>query len=252
MKIKLFLFSMLGLIIIFSCQSQPKALKFVTLQYPPYEYLENDTLKGIAVDLVKEVFQRMNQPVDIELLLWDEALEKIKKGTADGIFTIYKTPDREEYTNFSAEILIPQIVSLFVLQDSNINFNGDLSELGDHRFGIVNEVSYGSMMDQAIDEGIINNLERFDTGEENMEALLNGDIEILVSNKYGAHFIIQNLGKKDLVKELEPQLQNVPSYVGFSKNKDLEKIRSRFDENIKKIKEDGTYKKIFNVYLTDM
>ena len=73
-----------------------------------------------------------------------------EKGEADGIFTYFKNPQREEYTLFGKEPVETQTISLWVLKDSKIEFNGDLNKLRPYRFGVVNTVSYGERFDAAV------------------------------------------------------------------------------------------------------
>lgn len=214
-------------------------IHLVTLQYPPYEYEKDGEIKGIAVDIVKEIFDRMGYETKIELLPWARALEMIKNGEADGIFTAYKTPERETFADYSNEILIPQTISLFVLNDSEITFDGDLSKLSNYTFGVVNGVSYGEKFDSLIKENILST-ETTSTGEKNIEKLLNKRFDILISNKYGALSILNQKNLSDKIKELTPHVEIVPSYIAFSKSRNLTQLRDEFDKILAKMIEDGT------------
>jgi polar amino acid transport system substrate-binding protein len=223
-------------------------LKLVTLQYPPYEFENDGKIEGVAVEIVKEIFNRMNQPINIELLPWSRALKLIETGDADGIFTIYKTPERELFAEFSSEILIPQTISLFVLWDSNINFNGDLAKLNEYKFGVVRGVSYGKKFDEALEKNIIKNIEEVNIGEQNFMKLLSSRVDIVISNKYGAEYIINQIGYSRQIKELYPEVETLPSYIAFSKKRNLSAIKKEFDKILKEMKSDGSYDKIINDY----
>ncbi|WP_137940099.1 transporter substrate-binding domain-containing protein [Chitinivorax sp. B] len=218
-----------------------QTLELVTLQYPPYQYEENGVVKGLVVDIVNEAFRRIRQPVNITLLPWARAIKMIEDGSADGIFTAYKTPEREVFADYSKEILMPQTVSLFVLKDSSIHFDGDLSRLAGYNFGVVRKVSYGKVFDEAVKHGQIKVPDPANTGEQNIDKLLAKRFDILVSNKYGALDILASKGVLDRVKELSPEVEQVPSYLAFSKRRNLISIRDRFDEALSEMKQDGTY-----------
>ena len=226
--------------------SQP--LQLVTLQYPPYEYQENGEIKGVVIDLVTEIFNRMNKPIEISVLPWARALDYIEKGSADAIFTAYKTPERETFADYSTEVLMPQVVSLFTNKDANISFDGHLKQLKDVNFGVVNKVSYGKKVDLAIQRKVLSKVQKANSGELNMKKLLAGRIDVLVSNKYGAWDILKKLNKQELVTELSPEVQNVPSYMAFSKKRNLTHIRDKFDFILKEMKLDGSYNKIIKAY----
>ncbi len=220
-------------------------LELVTLQYPPYEYKEEGAIKGIAVDIVREVFKRMDQPIEISLYPWSRSLRMVEKGSADGIFTVFKNQEREQFLDYSKEVLMPQVISFFVLADSQIVFDGDISKLHKYKFGIVHGLSYGVLFDAAVKhqtKGISTSSAY--TGEVNIKHLLKQNVDIIVSNKYGALDIIKKMSVQKKIKELSPELQNVPSYIAFSKKKNLTSIRDKFDVIIAQMKKDGTYNRI--------
>ena len=81
-----------------------------------------------------------------------------------------------------------------------------------------------------------------------MEKLLKGRFDVLVSNKYGALDILKKMGKSDRVEELSPEIQSVPSYIAFSKKRNLSAIRDQFDSVFAAMKKDGTYDQIIKGY----
>ena len=229
-------------------QASARTLELVTLQYPPYEYAEEGEVKGFVVDIVTEVFRRMQQPIHISLLPWARSIQMIENGTADAIFTAYKTPEREAFADYSKEILMPQIISLFVLKESTIQFDGDFSKLANYRFGAVRKVSYGRIFDKAVTNGLIQTPDMANTGEKNIDKLLTERFDILVSNKYGALEILKKKGLTEQVKELKPAVENVPSYIAFSKQRNLTQVRDEFDAVLAEMKRDGTYERIIANY----
>lgn len=243
-----FLRILILMVIFIAATVSARPLELLTLQYPPYEFEEDGELKGFVVDIIHAVFQRMDQPINITLLPWARALQMIADGEADAIFTAYKTPEREVFADYSSEILMPQVISLFVRHDSEISFDGDLAKLSGYSFGAVRGVSYGMIFDQTVQNGVINPPDLAATGEINMEKLLGERFDILVSNKYGALHIQQRMNALDLVRELEPEIESLPSYIAFSKKQNLSAVRDRFDQVLAELKADGTYDWIINHY----
>lgn len=245
-KIKYALSVTLFLLTVFAIH--PEELRLVTLQYPPYEFECNKNIEGVAVEIVKEVFRRMGVDIKIELLPWSRAIKQVEEGTADGIFTLYKTPEREAFVYYSDEVLMPQSVSLFVLKDSDISFDGDLQKLSKYKFGVVRGVSYGEKFDLALQVGIINNVEEVSVGEQNFMKLAAARIDIVVSNKYGAIDIINKIGKAQDIRELLPEIESLPSYIAFSKKNELLKVKNDFDRILRSMKKDGSYEQIIDDY----
>ena len=224
-----------------SAELNSSKLNIVTLQYPPYAYKENGQVKGIAVEIVTEAFKRLNLPITITVLPWARALHQIKNGDADAIFTLFKKPEREVFADYSNEVLVPQIVSLYVNKHSTIKFTGDLKQLKPYSFGLVRKVSYGQIFDRALKENILTNVVRSNDAQQSFKMLFSNRIDIVAINKYGALDILQHSNKLNDIKKLKPDLQNIPSYIAFSKKRNLSTIRDKFDDTLRQMKIDGSY-----------
>lgn len=222
-------------------------LDIVTLEYPPYIYQERGIVKGVSVEIIKEAFIRMNIPFKITIMPWIRAMKQMKTGESDAVFTIYKTREREEFLYYSNEVVIDQTVSFFVKADSEIKYKGSLEDLREYRIGIVRGVSYGSVFDNGVLNGTLSKIVTVDSGEQSFLMLLRNRIDIVVSNRHGAYTILNRLKKSSGVKELLPEIEFLPSYIGFSRKKNLQDIRDKFDKVLKKMKEDGSYNRIIEL-----
>jgi len=242
-----FLFGIVTFVIGTSLYSQ--VLELVTFEYPPYEYTQNRKVKGLAVDIVKLIFKEMNQSITIEVLPWAKAIQYIKEGKKDAVFTAFKNLKRVKFADYS-QALIPQVVSLFVKKDSPVSYNGNLYKLSKYSIGVVKKVSYGERLDNAISANVFRRVDVVNDGRYNFRRLLNGRVDIVASNRDGALHILNQLGKVDEIVELSPKLQMVPSYIAFSKKRNLTHIRDKFDSILKRIKKDGTYSRILKFYFT--
>lgn len=216
-----------------------KIIKLVALQNPPYEYLENGEVKGIAVDIVKEGFKRMGYETQITQETLTKAIELLKTGESDGVFTVYKNDEIENFTEYSEAILMPQIISLFVLKDADITYEGELEKMTQYNFGGPKSVLYGEKMDMMIQNKMLNYMES-DTCEQSLEMLLNKELDVLVCDKYRVLSILEQRGQLDAVKELTPELQSIPSYIAFSKSSRALGIREAFDQVIEEMQSDGS------------
>ncbi|WP_018124984.1 substrate-binding periplasmic protein [Desulfovibrio oxyclinae] len=236
-----------ALILLLSAAAFAEPLKIVTLSYPPYEFMEDGKVKGVATRVVREVFQRMDVEIEIELLEWADALEAVRTGEADAIYTAFRTPEREEFLVYPTTELVGQVTSLFVREGSAIDYNGDLVPLAKYSFGVVEKVSYGSFFDAAVEHGIIDKLIVSRNGEQSVRRFLAGESDILVSNWLEAWTILDKLNRKDGVRALSPPLQNIPSYLAFSKKSEHLDLVPGFEEALRSIRLDGTYGKLFKL-----
>ena len=74
----------------------------VDRDYAPYEWLENDEYKGVAVDYMKQI----EKIVGIEFHIvknksWNEIINMAKNGEIDMITSIVQTPERSKYLDFT-------------------------------------------------------------------------------------------------------------------------------------------------------
>jgi polar amino acid transport system substrate-binding protein len=219
-----------------------------TLEFPPYEFQEDGKARGIAVDVVTEAMRRLGHTVEVRVYPWARALDAARSGDVDGLFTAYKTPDREAFLDYSGETLVPQIVSLFVVEGSPIRFDGSLSKLAGSSFGIVNQLSYGKVFDQAMQDGTLKKLEKTNDTALSAKMLVAGRFDILVSNKYVALYNFKKLGIQGKIRELTPVVEDVPSYIAFTKTRDLNNVRRDFDGALKAMRADGAYDRIVKIY----
>lgn len=240
-----------GLIALALTQASPAvagAYKLVTLDFPPLEYAdENNEAAGAAVELVKEVMKELKHTVQIQVLPWTRSMMLTKEGKADAIFTCYKNPEREGYLDFGAEVLVPQVVSLYVKKGAKASFKGDLKELVPFKIGILNTISYGQIFDKAKDELKLKT-ERVEELDQNFKKLAAGRIDYVISNRYSATVELDRLKLQDEIVELPRAVEVIPSYIAFSKAKKLAALRDEFDKVLKHFKKSGRYHEILEKY----
>ncbi len=66
------------------------------------------------------------------------------------MFTLYKTPKREEYAFYSKVPLLSRVISFYVRNNSQITFEGDLNKMLKYSIGTVLGYSYGKALDNCI------------------------------------------------------------------------------------------------------
>ncbi len=248
-KIRIFIFICLGMCVaVWECFADN--LKVATLAYPPFQYEENGETKGIAADIIKEIFERMNQSIEIKFYPFPRAIKNIKKGNSDVIFTFYYKKEREQFAEYSKESLVDQTISLFVNKDSPIVFDGHLSNLNQYKFGLV-RFSYGKIFDEAVKNKLITKTEYVSKMENNMKKFIKRRFDILPSDRWVALYYYSKIAPKGKIqlKELNPPVQTFPAYIGFSKANNLAPLRDKVDIILKKMKKDGSYQKIIDAYL---
>ena len=221
---------------------------FVTLEFPPLEFNQPDgKAGGVAIEIVQKIMTNLGHTVDVTVYPWARALSMVKTGSADAIFTAYKNPEREAFLYYSKNVLIPQVVGLYVKAGSPLAFNGDLATLKGKKIGVVNTISYGKTFDGMRDQLTV---ERTDKLELNFKKLKVDRIDMLVSNIYVADWTLKQMGLSGQFKRLPKEVESVDSFIAFSKAKGegYAALRDAFDKELEKLIADGTYKAIMAKY----
>jgi polar amino acid transport system substrate-binding protein len=130
-------------------------LTFYTEQLPPYSYMENGTLRGIAVDLLEAVTERMGttvSPAQIHLVPWDEGYHAALTGKNTVLFSTARLPERESSFKWAGPIATEQKV-LLARPDRGIVVTGP-ADLNDLRIGVIkDDVVMLQLMEAGISQG---------------------------------------------------------------------------------------------------
>ncbi|WLQ14438.1 transporter substrate-binding domain-containing protein [Hahella aquimaris] len=215
----------------------------------PYHYNENNAPRGITVALVEEAFRRMDEPVKLIELPWSRALRYLENGEVDGVFELLKTPVRETYADYSSLVLMMENVSLFVPESSSIQFDGDLQQLAQFRFGGLQDFSYGEKFDAFRSTELNTEFVTAVSLNDLFLRLINDNLDIIVGDQRGVlleYRRLQGLKVHSLpqIKRLQPNVEETPSYIAFSKKSQRANLRKRFDQALANMIAEGVYSKI--------
>ena len=91
-------------------------------------------------------------------------------------------------------------------------------------------------------------VERTASLEQNFNKMMLGRIDLVVSNVFSADSVIAQMHQGDRIKRLEPDLEAVPSFIAFSKQKQLADVRTAFDRKLIEIKKNGLYDQVMHAW----
>jgi len=215
----------------------------------PTAYLFDGKATGMLVDLVTEAYRRAGHSVEVRLMPWARCLKEAEMGEVDGVFSAFKLPERERFLAYSKEALTVQVIAFFARADSTQSFDGDLAALRDVRIGVITGTSYGERFDEAVRTRVLRNVEQTNTIESNLKKLILGRVGLVPSYRYVALDTARRLHLLAQIREVSPPLDAVPTYLAFTKARDLSKWSEDFDAALASMKQDGTYDRIIGEYL---
>ena len=224
-------------------------LVLVAADSRPTAYMANGKPTGILVDVVTEALRRSGHAVKIKLMPWARCLVEVRNGNVDGIFSVFRLPEREAFLAYTDNPVITQVEALFVHADSDIRFDGNLTDLSHFRVGIIRDTSYGPEIDKLIKDGTWPNVTYTSSVDSLVGMLVAKRIDF--SPSYRAVFLdaAKQTGSSGKIKELSPAVESIPSYLAFNKKRDYAKISVEFDKALASMKKDKSFDAIYAKYL---
>ncbi len=148
--------------------------------YPPFNYEEDDEIKGFAVEILNYMKANSNYDFEFKARPWPRALHLVEQGQADLILTLFKTPKREQAYHFIEPSYSYEVNQFFTLVDNKVSFNGQLQQLTPYSIGTIREYSYGNTFDQA------NYLNKLPALNEQilLKLLLGKRVDIIIGNPF--------------------------------------------------------------------
>lgn len=224
-------------------------LVLVAADSRPTAYIENGKPTGILVDVVTEAFRRSGQSVKIQLMPWARCLVEARDGKVDGIFSVFRLPEREAFLAYTNVPVITQVEVLFAHADSDIRFDGNLAKLAHAKIGVILGTSYGPEIDSLLKSGVWHQVTDTNSVESLVAMLSAKRIELAPSYRYVFLDAAKRASAMDKIQELTPPVQSIPSYLAFNKKRDYTKTIAEFDKALVSMKADKSFDAIFAKYL---
>ena len=225
------------LLLIFPSVIMAETLEFVFSDFPPFEYLEDGSAAGMNKEILEEACKRLHITPVFRQLPWKRALEYVKHGDSDAIFSLFKNDERLKYYNYPDENINTVKMVIITTKKSDINVT-TLEDLRGKIVGVYLGSSYGKKFDTSdwiIKEAVTSN-------EELLKKQAVGRTDVIVMDERVAKYWCKKLDMEDKFKTLAYVITTNPTYVAFSKKRrELTKkdFARRFSVVLKEMKNDG-------------
>lgn len=204
---------------------------------PPYEYLEDGINKGFNVDLIEAIGRVLNQPVEIRLINWADAQQRVLAGEGDALTMFGRTPARELLYDFS-QPTIGADFALFVRAAEKSNF--DPSSLKGVRIGVTAGGLSRPYLQAHHPEA---ELVLVADNVEGTRMLLGRRIDALAVNAWSERFLLNQLNIGG-VAELPAFIRGEPTAMAVRKGDAA--VLARIDEALALLKQSGEYERILD------
>jgi polar amino acid transport system substrate-binding protein len=228
-------------------------LTYLTEQLPPYNYQENGTLRGISVDLLEAVTERMGRKVSreqVRLVPWADGYRAAATGNGTVLFSTARTPERENSLKWAGPIATHGEV-LFARYDLEAAIRSP-DDLKGYRVGVIaGDVATRELLDAGLNQSQL-------VTESDVSAIIarlqSGEIDLwCYPEETGRYFAEQATGDYYAFK-VAYRLKAVTIYYAFSRDVPDSTVRS-FQQAIDALKQEkdaagvSPYERILGRYI---
>jgi polar amino acid transport system substrate-binding protein len=158
-----------------------KKVTIVVEHWAPWEIAHDDNkaniTDGLAIDILNELFSRLELDIEYKNTPWQRALKQIETGEIDLIPMVLKTPEREEYMTFTTPIYNDPILFAYSTDKHDALEWNSWEDLKSLKIGMTRGYTYGGLND-AIKEGELDaTVSTNDT--QSIKKLLSGRFDIV-------------------------------------------------------------------------
>lgn len=226
----------------FASEASPYVL--VTESYPPYEFQENGKAVGMDVELIELAAKKVDIKIRIDFIPWARCIEMMKKGSADGIFSLLHNKEREKFIYYPPTPLYVARSVLFARKKSSIKIE-KIEDLKGKQVGVV----YGNSYGEAFDKADYIKKESVADHETLMKKLIVRREELIMTTEEVGYYLSRKLGSQD-VHALPLTVLKDMFYIGVSKKSPRAKILlKKLSEGLALIEKTGEAQLIRKKYL---
>lgn len=228
-------------IVILCLMAFSQSLRIITENAPPNSFIENDTLTGRAVEVVKAVLKEIGMEFTIELFPWARGYQLLQSDEPVALFGTSRTKLREKQFKWAGPIS-SNSVKIYKLSRRRDVQPEELSDYNNYKIGSGrNDQKTQYLQEHGIKVDIVNE------DWQNIEKLFLGRIDVMAYSENRLNYDITKLGydpeQITAIEEIEEISTDI--YIAFSLSTDdalVEKIQTGFDV----IRDNGILKEILS------
>ena len=215
-------------------------MKIFTEDSPPANYLEKGRLKGLSVDIVREILRRLKIPARIQVVPWARGYTMALTQPNVALFSTTRLPQREKLFKWVGP-LYHQTWGFYARKDSAITIKSMDQAKSVTRIGTY----YKDAKEQYLLANNFRNLVSTNKNLSNIRHLMDGTIDLWVSSDFNMPYLAQQAGvDPDRLKLVFP-FKRVQNYIAFS-NKSTDALVALWQQALDELKDDGTYDRLCN------
>lgn len=210
------------------------------LNYPPFNYIENDYQSGFDVDLTNLIFRQKDYHVNYSMGNWDEVYNNIKTGKIDTCGLMAVNDSRKKDVLFS-DIVMQFNAAIYTRKSFNKYVN--VNNLKKYKIGLGKNQYTESILKNKIG---INQYTTYLNIQDAIDALYKGEIDVVFENQEVVSYL---LIQKNLKNYIVPKQTNLyPSEVAFAVKKGKPELVSYINRRLSELEKSGAYEELYQKY----
>ncbi len=213
--------------------------------FPPYEFVDGDQIVGIDAEIAAAICEKLGYELEIADMEFGSIISAVQSGKADfAMAGMTVTDERKQMINFS-DSYATGIQSVIVKEDSAITTVDDLfAEGANNKVGVQQDTTGDIYTTGDIEEAGLGTINRYQTGNDAVMALLSGKVDcVVIDNAPAKAYVEANAGLK--VLDTNYAVEDYAACIGKENTELLEK----FNAALKELIEDGTVAAIVEKYI---
>ena len=231
-----------------SAWGYPHQLTCKSTLYEPFVIKDSAGIRGIDVDVVREMGRRLGVRIKISLMPWRRLEERLREGKEDCVFAYFNTPKRHRYALYMG---VPLHITRYALF-GKIGLVKQIHDIADLK-GLKIGVNLGFQVPKAIASGAKSGLfQLIEVRDETLSfrMLALGRLDLVLTNSEVGDYVSHHLLHL-AVDQARPPLTIRPAYLVLANRPALKPLLERFNDVLWQILTDGTYRKICEKYISD-
>jgi len=196
---------------------------------------------GFLATLIEDLASAVGRRVDFHIRPWARCLEEARNGDVDGVFAVYRLPEREKLYLYSRVPLYLVQEHIYVRRDEGFDARDWQDRLRGKRVGVLNASYHGPRYQEALAQHLFGAVELANSTESLLAMLRAGRIDAIFTTSDLMQKALAAPGVSPAVTQIEPAVEAMPVYLAFTRKRDLTGLRDAIDRELDKMKEDGRY-----------
>jgi polar amino acid transport system substrate-binding protein len=210
--------------------------------YPPVSWTEQGELRGLAPQVVRQLFGELGHEVRVEPLgNWKRCLLEVQEGRIDIVAAAYRTRERDRHFVFSSQPLIVDAIVLFVRRDRTFPFSR-WEDLEGRTVGLLLGDSFGERFDRFAEARL--KVERVSRSEQNVRKLVLGRIDFMPIGLGTWRLQERSLGYGDEIVQLPTPLSSEHYYIAVRRGSALAAQLGHIDRRLREMRADGSLQRL--------